>query len=167
LKVSPTYLLVLHASQIFSRIINRLAAEEVPVNEIEGRAFSELKRVFGTNQDIQYLVDYKVRQTLMDNYKKVMKKALDLPRVNTDDYATILILSDLSDRKQDEIEFSEWLHNEPLHVTSPQEEEEVQQMLEDQEEEENPQQEEEPQPDADETESNAESEGTGGGGSEE
>lgn len=153
LKVSPTYLLAWHASHMFSRIMSRLAFEEVPNDEVEGRAFSELQRIFVTKQDVRYLVDYKVRHTTVDNYKKKepeegaeeeepeegaeepeVEKSLNLMRDTTDSYGTLLVLSDLTGRKPDEVEFSEWLHSEPMHLVTPVDELAVQKLLEEAEE---------------------------------
>jgi hypothetical protein len=115
LKVSPTYLMCWHASHMFSRIVNRLSFEKPELEELEGRAFSELQRIFGTDQDIQYMVDFKVKQTLLNNYKATVAKGLSLPRATSDEYGTLVVFSDLNTRKEDEMEFSEWLHAEPLH----------------------------------------------------
>lgn len=131
LGISPSYLLVWHASHTFSRIVNRLAFEKIPPDEIEGKAFSELQRIFVTRQDVQFLVDYKVRKTLLENYKNVVGKALNLSRLSTDEFGTLMIFSDLAGRQDDEMEFSEWLHAEPMHDITPAEEAAVEAMVSD------------------------------------
>jgi hypothetical protein len=128
LRISPTYLHMWHASHMFSRIANRLLAEEVPAEDLEGRVFSELRRVFVTSQEIQFMVDYKVRSTVIENFK-TMTKSLDLVRGSTDEYAVLMIFSDLNGRRDDELEFSEWLHAEPMHDVSPVQEVAVDAML--------------------------------------
>ena len=133
LGVSPTYLLAWHASHMFSRIVNRMSAEDIPADEVEGKAFSELRRVFITSQSIQFLVDYKVRTILLRNYEAAqseMEKSL-MERGSGDDFATLMVFSDLTGRREDEIEFSEWLHAEPMHETTPAEDAKVQEMLTD------------------------------------
>lgn len=134
LRVSPHYLQAWHASHIFSRIVNRLAAEEVPLEDVEGLAMSELQRVFASSQEVRYLVDYKVRKVLLDRYADSVSKGLGLSRFTTDDYATLMIYSDLVGRRTDEREFSEWLHNEPMHDLTLEGISEVLEMLGDEDE---------------------------------
>jgi hypothetical protein len=124
LKVSPAYLLAWHASHIFSRVTNRLAFEEIDEEKIEGVALSEVKRVFGTQKDLQYLVDSKLRSVLLTNYKEGVAKSI-VPRVDADGFSTRTVFSDLLGRHADELEFSTWLHAQPMHDISPEEQEEV------------------------------------------
>jgi hypothetical protein len=129
LKISPHYLLYWRASQMFARIMNRLAmTTETPPEEIEGRAMSELQRMFGTVENIRYMVDHKVRETLLGNYGAPLKKALT--RQESDDYGTLTVWSDLIQRRGDELVFSQWLHAEPLHDITPEEEAEIEAQME-------------------------------------
>lgn len=124
LKVSPPYLLSWHASQMFSRIANRLAHEDVHPAELEAAAFSELRRAFSTQKDLQHLVDIRLRQHLMNNYEEMFGKSI-VPITDADSFSTLLIFSDLMGRKEDELEFSTWLHGQPMHEITPEEQEEV------------------------------------------
>ena len=87
-------------------------------------ALSEVKRVFGTQKDLQYLVDSKLRSVLLTNYKEAVTKSI-VPRVDADGYSTRTVFSDLLGRHADELEFSTWLHAQPMHDISPEEQEEV------------------------------------------
>jgi len=120
LKVSPTYLLCWHASHIYSRAMNRLAFENVDPIEADGRALSEVKRSFATQKDMQYMIDAKLRETLLKKYGDAVVKSV-VPRVETDEYSTLMVISDLRGRRQDEIEFSTWLHAQPMHDITPEE----------------------------------------------
>lgn len=127
LKVPPAYLLAWHASHVYSRILNRLAFEGKETEDIDGLALSELKRVFGTQKDLQYLVDCKLRNLLLDNYD--VSKSI-VPRVEADDYGVLTVFSDLLGRRGDEVEFSTWLHSQPMHEITPEEQEEVSSAVE-------------------------------------
>ncbi len=129
MRISPYYLLSWHASHIYSKIFNRLSLDNTSVNEIENKAFAELKRVMTTNTDVQFLVDYKVKDVLLNNYKNTIDKSLDLYRASTDFYGSLMILSNLTGRKSDEMEFSTWLHSEPMHDISPEEEAAIEDAL--------------------------------------
>jgi len=122
LRMSPHYILYWRASQMFSRVMNRLAlTADLPQEEVEGRAMSELQRMFGTSENIRHMVDHKVREVLLRNYEGAeVEKAL--PRQEFDDYGTLTVWSDLVQRRGDEAIFSEWLHAEPMHDTTPEEE---------------------------------------------
>ena len=124
LKVSPAYLLSWHASHIYSRVLNRLSFEDVDPDEVDGMALSEVKRTFGTQKDLQYLVDSKLRNILLANYGTEVAKSI-VPRVESDEYTTLTVFSDLVGRRQDEIEFSTWLHAQPMHDITPEEQAEV------------------------------------------
>jgi hypothetical protein len=124
LRVSPAYLLSWHASHIYSRIINRLSFEDFDPDEVDGETLSELKRVFGTQKDLQYLVDPKLRDLLLENYGTTIQKSI-VPRIDADDYTSLTVFSDLVGRRDDEIEFSTWLHAQPMHDISPEEQAEV------------------------------------------
>jgi len=121
MNMSPQHLMYWRASQMFSRVMNRLAmASDVPPEEVEGRALSELQRMFSTNENIKHMVDHKVRETLLSNYGVDLKKALS--RSEVDDYGVLVVFSDLSDLRGDELAFSAWLHAEPMHDISEAEE---------------------------------------------
>jgi hypothetical protein len=124
LRVSPTYLLSWHASLIYSKVLNRLALEDVDPEHADGAALSEVKRTFGTQKDLQYLIDTRLRSSLLENYSEAFNKSI-VPRVEADDYAVLSIDSDLLGRKEDEKEFSTWLHITPFHDLTPEEEAEV------------------------------------------
>lgn len=150
LKVSPHFLLYWHASHLFSRIINRLAFQKIPVEEIEEKALGELARVFSTRDDVQHLVDYKLRTTLLDNYsegadagsgeaaegseetKEPVGKSLDLDRMTTDAWGVSMVFSDLVEKRGDELEFSSWLHAQALHNITPDEQAVIDDALEQQ-----------------------------------
>jgi hypothetical protein len=120
LKVSPAYLLSWHASHIYSRAVNRRAFEDTPEEEVDGLALSEVKRAFGTLKDMQYLIDSKLRSVLMEAYKGPVTKSI-VPRVDSDEFSTLTVFSDLQGRRAEEIEFSTWLHAQPMHDISPEE----------------------------------------------
>lgn len=121
LRVSPHYVLYWRASQMFARIMTRLALTTEPdPEEIEGLAMSELQRVFGTRDNIKHMVDHKVREQLLSNYGVDITKALS--RQEADDYGVVMIWSDLIQRREDELQFSVWLHSEPMHDVTPEEE---------------------------------------------
>lgn len=128
LKMSPEYLLYWRASQMFSRIMTRLALTTQPdAEEIEGLAMSELQRMFGTRDNIKHMVDFKVRQQLTENYGGGVLKAL--PRQSADDWGVLTVWSDLVERRVDEKSFSEWLHAEPMHDLTPEEEAMIEEQI--------------------------------------
>lgn len=127
LRISPHYLLYWRASQMFTRIMTRLALTvEPPPEEIEGLAVSELQRMFGTRDSIKHMVDHRVREQLLLNYG-VTKS---LSRQEADDYGVLTIWSDLIQRRADELQFSTWLHAEPMHDMSPEEEAQIAEQTE-------------------------------------
>lgn len=124
LRVSPKFLLNWNASHMYSRIVNRLLFEKVPVDEVDVRATSEVGRALSTREDVRYLIDYKVRTTLIRNYEasiageaSPITKSLGL--MAADDFGIAVIRSDLTGLRPDEKEFSDWLHATPMHDTSP------------------------------------------------
>lgn len=135
LKVRPEFFKYWQASHIFSRIVHRMAAQKVPYEEVEERAFNELARVFATSDDVRFLVDVKLRDTLLGNYQMEVADPESSPgatevtkslnHVTTDDFGVLTVWSDLSGRRKDETEFSTWLHSEPLHDMTPEEKEAV------------------------------------------
>jgi len=110
--------------------VNRMAFQQVPPEEVEARAFDELGRTLTTRDDVRHLVDYKVRVALMRNYETDAVKSLI--NLTADDFGVAVIRSDLTSLRQDEKEFSDWLHAEPMHDTSPAEEQQIEQALEQQ-----------------------------------
>ena len=128
LKVSPAYLLSWHASHIYSRAVNRRAFEDTPPEEIDGFAISEVKRAFGTQKDMQYLIDSKLRSVLLEAYKNSVGKSI-VPRVDSDEFSTLTVFSDLQGRREEEIEFSTWLHAQPMHDISPEEQAAVEEAV--------------------------------------
>lgn len=128
LRVSPAYLLAWNASRIYSKALNRLAIEDVDVEHADGLALSEVKRTFGTQKDMQHLIDTKLRESLLSSYAENFGKSI-VPRVESDDYAILSVDSDLLGRKEEEVEFSIWLHLTPLHDLSPEEEEMVEEAI--------------------------------------
>jgi len=142
LKVSPKFLLCWNASHLFSRIVNRMAFQEIPPEDVEGAAFDELARTLSTRDDVHYLVDFKVRVALLRNYEKSVNQTESTPtvtksltRLMVDDFGVSVIRSDLSSLRNDEKEFSTWLHIEPMHDLSPEEEAMVAEELSSQSEE--------------------------------
>jgi hypothetical protein len=129
LKVSPAYLLSWHASHIYSRAVNRRAFEDTPTEEVDGLALSEVKRTFGTQKDMQYLIDSKLRSVLMDAYAGGDVEKSIVPRVVADEFSTLTVFSDLQGRREEEIEFSTWLHAQPMHDISPEEQAAVEEAV--------------------------------------
>lgn len=136
LKMKETFIRSWHANHLFSRIVHRLSLQQVPVEEVEELALSELARVFVTPEDVSFMLDYKLRDTLMNNYdvqnieeiqggienpEEDPEVQKSLTHVSTDDFGVNQIWSDLKTRRPDEREFSSWLQSEPLHDVSPQE----------------------------------------------
>lgn len=119
-RTSPKFLLSWNASHLYSRIMNRMAFQQVAAEDIETQAFDELARALTTRDDVRYLVDYKLRVALLRNYSEGVMKGLI--HLSTDDFGVAVIRSDLTSLRQDEKEFSDWLHQEPMHDTSPAEE---------------------------------------------
>ncbi len=129
LRVSPHYILYWRASQMFTRIMTRLALTTDPEpEEVEGLAMSELQRMFSTRDNIKHMVDHKVREQLLSNYGVDLQKAL--ARQEHDDYGVPAIWSDLIQRRGDEMQFSTWLHAEPMHDITPEEEAQIAEQVE-------------------------------------
>lgn len=123
LRCSPKFLLGWNASHLFSRIMNRLSFQQVPAEQVEVQAFDELARTLSTRDDVRHLVDYKVRVALMRNYQGGVMKGIQ--HLSSDDFGVAILRSDLTSLRPDEKEFSDWLHFEPMHDTSPAEEQQV------------------------------------------
>jgi|688.fasta_scaffold01119_34 hypothetical protein len=146
-RVSPKFLLNWNASHLFSRIVNRMAFQMIPADEVEVSAFDELSKVLSTRDDVHHLVDFKVRVALLRNYREQVADpsvTKSLTRLLVDDFGVAIIRCDLNSLRQDEKEFSDWLQSTPMHDTSPAIEAQVEQELQPQEEEENEQPEQPP-----------------------
>ena len=117
IRVSPKFLYYWHASHYYSRIVNKLAAFGIPKADVEAMALQELQQVLNVQEAVQSFVDYRLQNALLDNYAETTQKSLK--RDFTDNYGVFKVLSDLESRTGDELEFSTWLHNTPLHDTSP------------------------------------------------
>ena len=126
LKVSPQFLLYWHATHMFSRIVSHLALQGIPVDKVEDIAFAELARVFTSNGDIRFMVDFRVKEHLLEGYEESFMKSIKY--ADTDDYGVAQIFSDLVERREDEMQFSVWLHTHPMHDLSPAEEEAIEMM---------------------------------------
>lgn len=128
LKMDPNYLLAWHANHMFSRILHRMSAEGVPVEEASVRVYEELAAAFGTTDDIRFLIDTKVKNTLLENYEQssepIVEKSL-INQVQQDVFGVPTIYSDILERRSDELEFSIWLHATPMHDISPEEEQQI------------------------------------------
>ena len=125
-RVSPKFLHFWHSSHYFSRIVNKLAAFGTPKEDVEAIAFQELAEILNTQDNVRCCVDYRLRDTLMTNYAESMAKAVT--RDTTDNYAVFRVVSDLVSRSGDELEFSTWLQDTPIHgagTAEPDEEPEV------------------------------------------
>lgn len=149
MKIPPEQLLYLHANQIFSRIIHRMLSEGVDPSEVMERAMNELSRTLGAAENVEYLIDAKVKRTLMNNYKETSSEsptpgadqapdaqqepeqpvAKSFAVAPTDDFGVPFVYSNLSNRRPDELEFSQWLHAEPLHMITDAEEQQMQDQL--------------------------------------
>jgi hypothetical protein len=155
LKMSPHALMYWHASHQFSRIVHRLASDDVPVEEVEELAYAELGRALGLAEDVTYLVDVKVKETLLRNYAPIEDDLVEeipeeeptapeeaevpeeaaepvtkaLLRAPGDDLGVASVWSDLTIRRPDEQEFSVWLHATPLHDTTEEEQIEIEEQL--------------------------------------
>lgn len=148
LKMRAVFIRHWHANHIFSRIIHRLSLQQIPAEEVEELALNELARVFATPEDVSHLLDYKLRDTLINNYdvqdvEDIQSQEAEgdqkeetpdeeapqegdvqksLTRVSTDDFGVNQVWIDLVERRADEREFSSWLQSEPMHDMTPQEE---------------------------------------------
>ena len=126
-RTSPKFLLCWNASHLYSRIVNRMSFQQIPAEDVETEAFDELARTLTTRDDVRHLVDFKVRVALMRNYNTGVMKGLI--HLTSDDFGIAVIRSDLTSLRQDEKEFSDWLHAEPMHDTSPAEDVQVDEIL--------------------------------------
>ena len=148
LNMNPHYLIAWHANHMFSRILHRMAIDKVPAEKVEDEAYEELARVLGTGDDVRFLVDVKVKNTLLDNYSQEEEgeenfdeasEPLDelaeepveksTTREMHDHYGVFQVSADLMERRSDELQFSIWLHAEPMHDLTPEEEDAIQEAI--------------------------------------
>ena len=130
LSVSPKFLLYWHASHMFSRILNRHSLQQTPADKVEKLAFKELANALTAAEDVRYLVDVKLRDVLLDNYEESIEEVeKSLKRKKDKGYGVMTVFSDLTSRRGDELQFSDWLHAEPLHDLTPEEQEAVNEYL--------------------------------------
>lgn len=149
LKMPPDQLVYLHANQIYSRIVHRMLDEAIPVNDVEELANLELARVFSTTENVEHLVDYQVKSVLMRSYTDAQSEReeeaaaaapvadaedVDVTKSMThavgDDFGVSFVYSTLANKRPDELEFSTWLHAQPLHDVTPEEEDAIRDELE-------------------------------------
>lgn len=117
--VSPVFLRYWQANHVFSRIMHRIALQKLPVQQALAQALNELANVLALAVDVRSYVDKRLLDTLSENYEaNTVSKAL--PVLGTD--GTVIVDSTLSDKKTDEKEFSDWLHKQPMHPLSVQDE---------------------------------------------
>lgn len=115
LKVSSLFLSYWHATHLYSKIVNKYSLFGVPQEEVEARALLELSRVLNTTEDVRYLVDPQVINTLSRVYSTDSQLQKSITIEKSDDFGVAQVWSDLVDRKGDELAFSTWLHGQPLH----------------------------------------------------
>lgn len=170
-KVSPHFLLYWHSNHLFSKIVHRLQTEKVDVDDVLELALNELARTLSTTSDVRYLVDVKVKEALLNNYATAMEEAEEEPelppeeeeeaeapeegdeetvekslsRVQGDDLGVAVVHSDFGGRDEAEMEFSLWLHAEPMHDITPEEEAVIEAHLADMQASEEEESEEEPE----------------------
>lgn len=116
LRVSPVFLKYWHATNIYSKIVNRYALLKVPEEEVEAKAYLELSHVLNTTEDVRFLVDHQVSNTLLRAYSSAEAMQKSLLTAKSDNFGVHLVDSSLVTRKQDEQSFSVWLHSTPLHA---------------------------------------------------
>jgi hypothetical protein len=144
LKMDPNYLLAWHANHMFSRILHRMSLEGIPIEEAGVQVYEELSNALNTTDDVRFLIDTKVRNVLLENYGQEPVEEPDAPEspegqeepvakaltfVEQDSFGVPMIYTDLIERRSDELEFSIWLHAEPMHDISPAEEAEIQENM--------------------------------------
>lgn len=141
LKMDPFYLFSWHANHIFSRVLHRMAIDGMPVEEASVKVYEELANTLGTKEDVRFLIDTKVKNVLLENYESQPEDAEDQPSEPTDDVEKALgfaiqdsfgvpsVFTDLVERRGDELEFSIWLHSEPMHDISPAEQDEIEETM--------------------------------------
>jgi hypothetical protein len=119
MRVSPVFLMYWNASQMYSRIVHRLAAEQVPAEELKERAMQEVSLAMNLGEEADCMVDIRLQDVVEQNYNSLGKS---FARLTSDPLGVFVVLSDLTSRKPDELQFSMWIHTEPMHQTTPEEE---------------------------------------------
>lgn len=139
LAVSPQYLFYWNVNHMFSRIMNRLHLEQVPVELAEPRAYEELGIIVPQIGDVADFIDYRLRDTLLEAFEVPVEEEApegeedqeeapeatedvqkSLPAISS--MSTLPVFFNLVDLRPDEKEFSEWLHAEPWHDITPEQE---------------------------------------------
>ncbi len=150
LKMDPHWLLAWHANHMFSRILHRMSLDGIPVEEASVQVYEELANALGTTEDPRFLIDTKVKNVLLENYTDQPEEpdageeeqlpeegapaegepvAKALTFVSQDSFGVPAIFTDLVERRGDELEFSIWLHSEPMHDISPAEQVEIEDAM--------------------------------------
>jgi len=129
LRMNPYYLIAWHANHMFSRIVHRMSIMGVPKEKAEAEAYIELSKAMSSEDDVSYFIDQKVHTVLFDNYGETQEVSKALTDQEHDSFGVFHVVSDLVERRTDELEFSMWLHAEPMHSVSDEEEEEIQEIL--------------------------------------
>lgn len=127
LKMNPFYLIAWHANHIFSKVLNRMSLEGIPVEEASVKVYTEVTNAMCTADNILVFIDTKVKNTLLENYEETINKGLTT--IEQDSYGVSYIYSDLVERRSDEVQFSIWLHSEPMHDISPAEQEVIEETM--------------------------------------
>lgn len=126
MRVSPVFLMYWNASQMYSRIVHRLAAEEVPAEEMKERAMQEVSLAMNLGEEADCMVDIRLQDIIEQNYESLGKS---FSRLRSDPLGVFVVLSDLTSRKPDELQFSKWIHTEPMHQVTPEEEMQLEEAL--------------------------------------
>ena len=107
-------------------------------------AYEELAKLLSTTEDTRHLVDVKLQNTLLNNYdteeeeesteeeepaEEEVGKSVAVEHMPQDDFGVFQVFSDLIEMRGDESQFSMWLHAEPLHDISPEEQEAVDEAM--------------------------------------
>lgn len=109
--VPHKYLKYWHLTQMYSSIVHRLHEQGLTV-DADKEAMKELQAYAGVGVSIDIFVDPSVRKALQFTS---MSKSLD--NAVRDDYGVVYVRSDLAERTYNELEFSKWLHAQPMHST--------------------------------------------------
>jgi hypothetical protein len=115
LKVSCVFLPYWHATHLYSKIVNKYSLLGIAQEEVDVRALLELSRVLNTTEDVKYLVDPQVRNTLSRIYTTQSNLQKSIKVSQSDSFGVAQVFSDLVDRTGDELSFSTWLHSQSLH----------------------------------------------------
>jgi hypothetical protein len=130
------WLFAWHANHIYSKIMHRLSAFGLSYKEADAQALMELSSAMSIRDNPEAFIDKKVRATLEANYGAAVegeevdeetKKSLSF--VDQDSFGIIEVSSAQIERTTDEVQFSIWLHAEPLHDLTPEEEAAIQEAM--------------------------------------